>query len=539
MTMATMMQETIMRARSNLRYLNSIHYGLFLSTASLVTIKQAEWAHFTDIPSTEPQHPDSPDYRPGVYNSRMFRKPGTEENGIHVIILDNRSQRDPTFSRFGQCKGSETKMMGQDQWSWLEAELDRESEIKIIGSGVQVLPPTDIITRIPQVYCAHDIHNMEDTNTTTFMDSLARVGEGKQWYGVRYEMWYESREFKNLDQTIVSCKYFDKEFTNYEHLENWYDIPTPFFQSILEYQKFDSNVSKWMYVMGGRLCFAVNDIDTWQVIPFLKGIARSGKSTLITKVFRKFYNADDVRTLSNNVEKKFGLSSIYDAFMFIAPEVKGDLQLEQAEFQSIVSGEDVSIAVKHEKAKSFEWTTPGILGGNEVPNWKDNSGSVLRRILTWNFGKQVKDADPTLEYKLDAELPIILQKCIRAYLEYAQKYADRDIWNVVPEYFKAVQKQVATVASTLENFMQSTGVNYGKELFCPQKEFVALFNSHCQANNLGKPRFTQDFYVGPFSQREIEVREVTLTYKGRNYPRQAFIFGLDIVNDDATFANDY
>ena len=113
---------------------------------------------------------------------------------------------------------------------------------------------------------------------------------------------YESREFKNLDQTIVSCKYFDKEFTNYEHLENWYDIPTPFFQSILEYQKFDSNVSKWMYVMGGRLCFAVNDIDTWQVIPFLKGIARSGKSTLITKVFRKFYNADDVRTLSNNVE---------------------------------------------------------------------------------------------------------------------------------------------------------------------------------------------------------------------------------------------
>jgi hypothetical protein len=45
--------------------------------------------------------------------------------------------------------------------------------------------------------------------------------------------------------------------------------------------------------------------------------------------------------------------------------------------------------------------------------------------------------------------------------------------------------------------------------------------------------------VGPFSQREIEVREVTLTYKGRNYPRQAFIFGLDIVNEDITFGNEY
>tara|TARA_B100000287_G_scaffold139152_1_gene131114 strand:- start:1897 stop:3849 length:1953 start_codon:yes stop_codon:yes gene_type:complete len=343
---------------------------------------------------------------------------------------------------------------------------------------------------------------------------------------------YDSREFKNLDQTVVSCKYFNKEFTDYDHIENWYDIPTPFFQSILDYQKFDSEVSKWMYVMGGRLCFDVNDMDAWQIIPFLKGIARSGKSTLITKVFRRFYNADDVSTLSNNVEKKFGLSSIYNAFMFIAPEVKGDLQLEQAEFQSIVSGEDVSIAVKHEKAKSFEWKTPGVLGGNEIPDWKDNSGSVLRRILTWNFGKQVKNADPMLENKLDDELPIILQKCIRAYLEYAQKYADKDIWNVVPEYFKTVQKQVATVANTLENFLQSTAVKYGSDLFCPQKEFVALFNSHCQANNLGKPRFTQDFYIGPFSQRDIEVREDILTYKGKLCKKQSFIFGIDIINED-------
>ena len=119
----------------------------------------------------------------------MFRKPGTEENGIHVIILDNRSQRDPTFSKFGECKGSETKMLAEDQWDWLEAELERESEIKIIGSGVQVLPPTDIITRIPEIYCSHDIHNAGNKTTTTFMVSLARVGEGKYWYGVRYEMW--------------------------------------------------------------------------------------------------------------------------------------------------------------------------------------------------------------------------------------------------------------------------------------------------------------------------------------------------------------
>jgi hypothetical protein len=235
---------------------------------------------------------------------------------------------------------------------------------------------------------------------------------------------YESNEFKNLDQTIVSSKYFDQDFIDYSEI-NWRDIPTPFFDSVLNYQKFDKDVSEWIFAMGGRLCFDVNEIDKWQCIPFLKGVARSGKSTLITKVFRKFYCTEDVKTLSNNVERKFGLSAIMDGFMFIAPEIKGDLALEQAEFQSIVSGEDVSIAVKHEKAKSFEWTVPGILGGNEVPNWRDNSGSILRRVLTADFTKQVREADPTLDGKLEGELPCILQKCVRAYLEFAQKWPEK------------------------------------------------------------------------------------------------------------------
>ena len=366
---------------------------------------------------------------------------------------------------------------------------------------------------------------------------------GKSWsastglYETKFHP-YDSKEFKNLDQAVVSCKYFDTDFEDFTDTEPWENIPTPFFQSILDYQKFNAEVSKWMYIMGGRLCFEVGDMDGWQIIPFLKGIARSGKSTLITKVFALFYDVDDVRTLSNNVEKKFGLSSIYDAFVFISPEIKGDISLEQAEFQSIVSGEQVSCAVKHEKAKTMTWKVPGILGGNEVPSWKDNSGSVLRRILTWNFGKQVKDADPTLEKKLEAEIPVILQKCIRAYLEYSQKYSNKDIWNIVPQYFKDVQKQVATVSSTLENFLQSPYLKYGKDLCCPQKIFVEKFNEHCTANNLGKPRFNQDFYAGPFSQRDIEVRQHTAMYNGAAFSMQAFVFGLDIVNDSLLTTED-
>jgi hypothetical protein len=342
---------------------------------------------------------------------------------------------------------------------------------------------------------------------------------------------YESKDYQTLPANIVAAKYFDKDFESYETTENWWDIPTPHFQSIMNYQKFPEEVCRWMYVMGGKLCFDVGDMDSWQIIPFLKGIARSGKSTLITKVFKKFYESEDVRTLSNNIERKFGLSSIYDGFMFIAPEVKGDLCLEQAEFQSLVSGEDVSVARKYENAKSVEWKAPGILGGNEIPNWKDNSGSVLRRILPWNFSKQVMEADPHLDQKLDQELPIILQKCVRGYLDYAQKYSDQDIWNVVPPYFKTIQNQVAMVTNSLQNFLASEKIQFGPELFCPQKLFVQLFNQHCQENNLGKPKFNPDFYAGPFSSKNIEVRTEAKTYKGRVFPAQPMIFGVDVVEE--------
>lgn len=340
---------------------------------------------------------------------------------------------------------------------------------------------------------------------------------------------YTSPEFHELDPALVSCKYFDLPYDSYEEVSDWYHIPTPHIQKVMDYQRFDEDVCRWLYVFMGRLCYDVNEMDGWQIIPFLKGIAQSGKSTLITKVARKFYECEDVATLSNNIEKKFGLQSIYKGFMFISPEIKGDLSLEQAEFQSLVSGEDVSVARKNETAHSVQWKTPGILGGNEVPNWKDNSGSILRRLATLNFGRQIAPdvADPHLEHKLEAEMPAILCKCLRAYLDYAHKYAAKDIWNVLPKYFVSVRNQVATVTNSLQHFLCSEKLRFGTELCVPQREFISRFNQHCKENNLGTFKFNQDFYAGPFSARELEVRVESRIYNGNAYSSQPFIFGID------------
>ena len=86
-------------------------------------------------------------------------------------MLDARSGRDPTYSKHGECRGAESKvlplllllvlvlvlvvlllllllvlrlvllqMLSDSQWTWLEERLLLQSEVTVIGSGIQVLP---------------------------------------------------------------------------------------------------------------------------------------------------------------------------------------------------------------------------------------------------------------------------------------------------------------------------------------------------------------------------------------------------------------
>ena len=326
---------------------------------------------------------------------------------------------------------------------------------------------------------------------------------------------YDSKNYKSLDPTIVSCKYFPIDFVDHSHIKNWEDIPTPHFNSILKYQDLEDEVCKWMYILGGRLFYEVGEMDKWQVIPFIKGIARSGKSTIITKVFSKFYEASDVKTVSNNIEKQFGLGPISEGLMFVAPEIKGDFRLEQAEFQSIVSGDSMNIAIKGKPAKPLDaWIVPGFLGGNETPGFNDKQGSVVRRLIKFDFRKQVTDADsdPTLDDKLEKELPIIMEKCARGYLEYAQKYKNKDIWSIFnTQYFFKVREQIASSTNPLERYLQAgyykdCQFRTGSDLKFPLDVFEDLFYSYCTDKKIHRPRFDEDFYNTSFSTRKYKVR---------------------------------
>jgi hypothetical protein len=356
--------------------------------------------------------------------------------------------------------------------------------------------------------------------------------EGELYYDHFYE--YGSDITKRLNIDIVASKFFNCNFNNFDEIDDWYDIPTPFFQSILEYQDFDKEVCKWVYVFIGRLFFELGELDNWQVAMFLEGVAGSGKST-ITKIVKKFYETCDVGVLSNNIEKTFGLSSLKDKLLFLAPEIKGDLRLEQSEFQLLIEGGDMQLPVKYKESHYIEWKIPGLFAGNEPPNYTDNSGSISRRLVVAKFHKKVCNKDPDLDYKLNKELPSIMKKAACAYLAAVNKYRGQDFWSSIPEYFRDTQRDMAQNTHALEHFLSSGKLVIGDEHYCREKNFVQAFNDHCKECHLERHKFTTDYYLGVFGNYNINVKK-NMKMRYPNTPNSptyqgAFIFGVDLINE--------
>ena len=198
-----------------------------------------------------------------------------------------------------------------------------------------------------------------------------------------------------------------------------------------------ADAQRWVYIMMGRLLHEVGAFDNFQIMPFIKGVANSGKSTA-AHIVKHFFAPCDVGVLSNNSEAKFGLSALYDKFCFVCFELKKTVTLSAAEFQSMVSGEDCSIAIKHATAQTHRWKPPGFLVGNEAPGWADCQGSIARRLLIINFryGVNNKDSRPELLQEImDHELAAIIVKCNIAYRTAAAVHSGEDIWKVLPQYF--------------------------------------------------------------------------------------------------------
>ena len=336
-------------------------------------------------------------------------------------------------------------------------------------------------------------------------------------------------EDTNIPKNTVSSKYFNIDF-NTENIE-WRNLKTPYFDSIFEHQDLSKDVIEWIYVFTGRLIYEIDELDGWQIIFFVQGQAGTGKSTYVMNVCKMLYDEEDVGVMSNNIQTKFGLSDLVDKLLYVAPEIKRDFSMEQGEFQSIISGDKVTINIKCKSSRFENWKIPGVMAGNEAPDFIDNSGSIQRRMASIKFNNRVKNGDLLLGTKIQNEMGSIIKKCNSAYLEYSTKYGRSNIWTVLPDYFANTRAEIAQSTNSLIHYLSSGKLNFNDNKYIPEKLFVQLFNQHCADNNYKKMRFNQDFYTGPFSQFNVKVeKNVTKKYLGKN-THGTFFNGIDILDE--------
>lgn len=291
------------------------------------------------------------------------------------------------------------------------------------------------------------------------------------------------------------------------------------------------------------MIYQVGDLDDWQVIGFIKGLAGTGKGTILTKIIKQFYEPDDVGILSNDGESTFGVSGFYDKLIFIAPEVKGDIKLPQAQFQGMVSGEDIVVSVKYKTPQNLVWKTPGMLAGNETPNYTDNSGSLSRRLLIFTFMNKVpkKSVDPLLGKKLKLEIPNLLKKANLAYLNAINKYGKKSVWEVVPKYFVKNQQELTRNTNALMSFLDSGLVEFGNDMYVRETLLKNAFNTFCKENNFKKCKYNKDLYSLPFANAEEKhnIKIGMISKRKLKYPRNTntichgtFITGMDLIQEE-------
>jgi len=127
----------------------------------------------------------------------------------------------------------------------------------------------------------------------------------------------------------VSCNYFDIPLDMEPNEMSGDCIDTPVFDGLFEYQGYEKDAIDWAIALIGRMIYQLNTHDGWQICMYILGLAGTGKSTIINSVIGKIYDPVDTGVISNNVERQFGLSGIYDKNIWISGEIKRDFNLDQ------------------------------------------------------------------------------------------------------------------------------------------------------------------------------------------------------------------
>ena len=124
-------------------------YGKNDGGSEYVIRKESEevFLNFFNVPVDSPRRS-----RPGIYGAKLF---GTGDQRVQIILLDTRYFRSSPLKKNPMSKeekekanlvgwyvphtNMDTTLLGAEQWAWLGTQLEKEADVRIIASSIQVV----------------------------------------------------------------------------------------------------------------------------------------------------------------------------------------------------------------------------------------------------------------------------------------------------------------------------------------------------------------------------------------------------------------
>jgi len=289
-----------------------------------------------------------------------------------------------------------------------------------------------------------------------------------------------------------------------------------------------------------------------------QGVAGTGKSTIL-RLIRSFYAPGDVGIIPNNIEPVFGLSAVYQKLVILCFELRSDFGLNPALMQTMMSGEPMTIQVKFKTAiPDYEWKAPFAAAGNMNADWPDAQGAISRRWAIVAFDRTLERGDSKLMSKLLAEMPLLVQKCNRAYLEMVQRIKSHQAWDldasgrplVLHKYFHEQRDKLTRQIDSLMSCILEGGrlVRPGQMKDVPEDQvymrwddFLKEYERHCKSTGVKKLNMNSgDTYNTTFAKLKIrrELHEMPDYEAGRGKDApMAFTFWLHGIRLTSTLQN--
>ena len=215
------------------------------------------------------------------------------------------------------------------------------------------------------------------------------------------------------------------------------------------------------------------------------GEGGNGKSTILTALSNLVGSANSARIPLTLFDKPFSMISLDGKLVNLIDETP-KFNINPEAFKNVVSGGYVRAAHKGKPEVDLKVNARIVFACNKLPNFKDDSDGMMRRLVVIPFNHRIKDqeADKNIDYKINTEMSGVLNfalKGLRDLIENNYNFADGAATKDAFEQYKVESDSVYYFFTEHTEFLDGPS---GGDVFNSTSDLYASYKDMCKAEGL-------------------------------------------------------